>query len=35
MLSFQILTKFFSPTNSPGMPTRALVSDSSTPSMKG
>src|SRR6266446_2644567 len=35
MLSFQILTKFFSPTNSPGTPTRWLVSDSNTPSMKG
>ena len=35
MLSFQILTKFLRPTNSPGTPTRWLVSDSSTPSTNG
>ena len=35
MLSFQILTKFASPTKSPGTPTRALVTDSSTPSTNG
>ena len=35
MLSFQILTKFLRPTNSPSTPTRWLVSDSSTPSKNG
>src|SRR5579871_1892286 len=35
MLSFQILPKFLSPTNTPGSPTRALDSDSNTPSTNG
>ena len=35
MLSFQTLTKLSSPTQWPGTPTRWLVSDNRTPSMKG
>ena len=35
MLSFQTLSKFLRPTNSPLMPTRVLLSDNSTPSTKG
>ncbi len=35
MLSFQIFSKFFSPTKWPGSPTRVLLSDSSTPSTNG
>src|SRR5215831_10166184 len=35
MLSFQIFSKFCSPTNSPGTPTFALVTESSTPFTNG